>query len=198
MKRKKIYILVVEGKTEVQYFSQLNQMPEIKDSDLYFKVEAAGGHTPSQVRFAWKNANKKYAQRDKSSVRITLLDKDVFLRKGNKLAIKDYPQNDGIYFSLLNFEDFLVQHLSCDEVKNWKNICKTKNHFSVPLVEDVYIPLLKQYVWNNYDKAHLPIELNLSYLNRLNQNVANNVFCQSNSNDFRMWFLNVLKHHNII
>lgn len=195
------YYIVVEGKTEEQYFKRLNQLDEIKTSPLRFDPYQAGNCSSKVVLRKYNEILRTHNVRKPApgwnDVKMIVLDRDVFCR-GKERADR-FPPNI-LYFSVFNFEDFLVQHLESDKVVQWNSICLRQNHFKEPMVENHYMEHI-QTIFPNYSKGALPFDLDISHLQRLKDNLNRKCFnppTAERKNDFSQWFVNLLTNHKII
>ena len=71
----------------------------------------------------------------------------------------------------MNFEDFLVLHLSIEKINEWQYICNLKNHFVNPLCSRDYLSLFKEKIISDYEKGSFPIKnFNMSTIKHLIKN----------------------------
>ena len=69
----------------------------------------------------------------------------------------------------MNFEDFLILHLSKNVVDEWYKKCKD-HIFYKPKSSKEYLPLFKKY-FCDYKKGELPIQLNKNTLENMFKNL---------------------------
>lgn len=193
------YYIVVEGKTEEQYFKRLNQLDEVKQSPLFFEPYPAGTCSCTAVCRKYNEVLRTHKVRKSSpgwnDVKMIVLDKDVFSWRKEKE--ENFPQ-DVLYFSVFNFEDFLIQHLESAPVVNWNNICIQQNHFNIPMEHKCYLTHVKN-IFPNYKKGTMPFDLEITHLQRLKENINRRCFNPpEQKNDFCKWFVKLLTEHGII
>lgn len=162
----KIFHLVCEGKSEMAYLKELNRFLRENNYLCSFSIEIAGSGFYRDVKKAIKIKKEKERKIDRI---IVWIDKDIYLR-GDDTLPKFIPSCIDIKFSYMNYEDFLTLH-DLIWLKKWTSICQSYNHFITPMHRNVYEPLFKSNICNNYKKGDMPFEIND---NRLNQLFLNN------------------------
>lgn len=148
------YINVIcEGKSECNYLQAINRLLREAGIGLVLKAQDAGGGMYKKVEKAYKQCVK----RERHTVAWIWVDYDLYERndKGCKTAYKNKPKGiPDFLFSVHNFEDFLILHLTDDKVANWISTCKD-SHLLSPLHSNQYTPRLAQF-FPNYTKGSLP------------------------------------------
>ena len=195
------YYIVVEGKSECQYFNRLNQLDEFKMSPLLFDVVPAGTHKARTVKSVFAEMCNAHQQRKNSlswqDEKIILLDHDVFCR--GTVRVSDYKKyQDKLYFLVFNFEDLLIQHLSSDKVVAWNNICLRYGHYNSPFPQPQYLNHV-QTILPDYKKGALPFDLDMGHLRQLKENVHKKLLNYTDvSRDFAPWFVQLLASHGLV
>ncbi|MCL1901656.1 MAG: hypothetical protein FWG57_09095 [Endomicrobia bacterium] len=193
MKIHKIHI-IAEGKSEKVYFAKLNRLSrELIDGVLLFEVYSCNGNNAKSAREQWSTAQTKRDKKSNEEV-LLVLDFDCFKRGDKDInAYNNFAKNN-IYFFIMNFEDFLIQHLSKEKVLFWKGKMQQQNHFENPLNSGEVAEKIKG-VLPTYKKSEVPFEINTDSL----QNLANNYkdFNHGNNN-FIDILLAILQRHKII
>ena len=158
-KRKLIHTILCEGPSEVAYVSELSGFLDDIDAPINFIPKNIGtGHFVAAV--------KEYKKNKKSNPKGTIsiwVDKDTYIRNDENDRENYKKKNKAIpnfLFTRFNFEDFLVMHLSEDNLEKWREICKKHDHFHNPMHSDTYEPLYIQNIFPNYKKGDMPIEIN--------------------------------------
>ena len=193
------YYIVVEGKTEEQYFTRLNQLDEIKTSPIRFAPVQAGTSNARSVVRKYNEILRTHKVRKPTpgwnDVKMIVLDQDVFCWGKEKAS--NFPKGV-LYFSLFNFEDFLVQHLNSSDVIKWNNICTQQKHFNNPMKEKCYLAHLKKVI-PSYKKGILPFDLEINHLQQLKDNVNKKCFNPPiHQNDFCKWFIALLTKYKLL
>ncbi len=160
----KQYIIICEGrKSEVKYLQELNRYLT-EEYCVYYKKfvckPVGTGHYNEVV--------KKYKEERKLNKKANIeiwIDYDIYKRNELKNFYKYDNKSRGIpnfRFNYFNFEDFLIMHFNDDILNKWKKICKTNNHFYEPMKSGLYIKLIKENIFSDYDKSSLTKEFKIN------------------------------------
>ncbi|MDR1123482.1 MAG: RloB family protein [Elusimicrobiota bacterium] len=193
MRIHKVHI-IAEGLSEKAYFTELSKLCRELGIPVLFETYSCGTNTPREVKRQWSKAQTKRDKKINEEV-WAVLDYDCFKRGKPKTASFAFTKGQ-LYFFIMNFEDFLVNHLSPTELLNWKNICIRSNHFSSPMHGDDVVKKI-QAVIPGYSKGNLPFSIDTDCLNSLNSNKGNFHICPGVS-DFINVYLAFLKQKSII
>ncbi|MBQ8784523.1 MAG: hypothetical protein IJZ59_00580 [Alphaproteobacteria bacterium] len=155
---KNVYIIICEGPSEKAYLQELNRYLEDNDYPVTIvpKTINNGHFKPAQIKF---NEVKKQNPKD---IIYIWVDKDTYIRndEGDGEKYNKKPKNiPDFHFNYHNFEDFLAMHMPDDILSNWQEICRKKNHFNKPLHANIYEPLYKQNIINDYEKGSMPFPI---------------------------------------
>lgn len=153
----KQYIIICEGKkSEVKYLQELNRYLA-EEYCVYYKKfickPVGTGHFNEVV--------KKYRDERKLNKNTDIeiwVDYDIYKRNEQKNFDKYEKKPKGIpdfKFNYFNFEDFLIMHFNDDVLNKWKEICKANNHFNEPMKSTLYLNLIKENLFQDYDKSSL-------------------------------------------
>ena len=171
--RKTIYI-VCEGASEKSYISEVVKYFRNEEGiDLHLVPKVAGSGHYVAIRDKYREVFQ--SQRRSPEIKIWV-DKDIYLRndKNNADNYRMHCQ-DGLpdfLFTSMNGEDFLTMHV--DSFGKWEDICRKKGHFSSPMHENAYLPLIRGNIFPNYKKGELPFEICRERLKCLFENQNNN------------------------
>lgn len=175
------YIVLCEGESEFNYITNLNRILCFRSNPYtkLFKAVLIGSGKFVTVKHEYDKALKNN-KKEKDNILIWI-DYDIYKRNENdnntlyknKLGIPDF------LFSYMNFEDFLILHLSENVVDEWYKKCK--EHFlNNPKSSKEYLPLFKKY-FSDYKKGELPIQLDKNTLENMFKNLHS---CSNYKNDF--------------
>ena len=183
---KRIIIVVAEGQSEVAYLNELNRyFREEEINTVFYPVKAVNG----QYREVRKAYNAVHRKNRRSRIEI-LVDRDIYIRDENER--KDYSkrEEDGLppfRFSYMNFEDFLILHLSPYKAGRWACIASENGHSTIPLTAKEYLALQKySRIWGkvHYRKGEVPFEITSERLRNLIRNDRNSaIFIHSDFTD---------------
>ena len=165
------YIVLCEGESEFNYITSLNRILCFRNNTyaILFKAVLIGSGKFVTVKREYDKALKNN-KKEKDNILIWI-DYDIYQRNENdnntlyknKLGIPDF------LFSYMNFEDFLILHLSKNVVDEWYKKCKD-HFFYNPKSSKEYLPLFKKY-FCDYKKGELPIQLNKNTLENMFKNL---------------------------
>ncbi|MEF2913614.1 MAG: hypothetical protein U0O25_04735 [Succinivibrio sp.] len=165
------YIVLCEGESEFNYITSLNRILCFRNNPyaILFKAVLIGSGKFVTVKREYDKALKNN-KKEKDNILIWI-DYDIYQRNENdnntlyknKLGIPDF------LFSYMNFEDFLILHLSKNVVDEWYKKCKD-HFFYNPKSSKEYLPLFKKY-FCDYKKGELPIQLNKNTLENMFKNL---------------------------
>ena len=130
----------------------------------------------------------------KSDIRIWV-DRDTYIRNdcGDGEKYQEKPQYlPDFIFSVMNFEDFLAMHLDETVLENWFQVCSREKHNITPMTEDKYLPLVRQHLFDNYEKGDTPFEITETRLKNLFSNNAKYFF----NCDFANFLQELMKQDN--
>lgn len=187
----KPFLVVCEGLSEENYIRALMQARECLGIRTNIIPKNAGNGQCSHVVGKFKEVcrqNKNKAEQvrvwvDDDLYKRNYTDEDRRCAEAFKKVLPDIKQK--FFFSSHNFEDFLALHLSDDRLGEWIDICRSRNHFSLPMYSEEYIPLVQKHLFPNYGKGDLPFELNeAAFRNLFRHNVDPEIPFRSSFADF--------------
>lgn len=163
--------VLCEGESERAYLMALNFFLKKKGILVFLVPRIIESGYLSKVKSVYKKEQKK---NPKGKICIWI-DWDIYQRNDHEnMSQLESVNNRNIFnlirFSRQNFEDFLIMHLPIKKVLEWKTLCEQHRHFDSPMHEKEYIPLVKQYVFKEYKKGELPIEISEETLSNLIRN----------------------------
>lgn len=164
-------IVVCEGDSERAYINELNRLlyrdPYGYPMQAFSAVPVGTGHFNEVKRtyLAERRANR-------SSTVVVWVDWDIYLRndRQNGTKYRGKQKIPDFYFSVMNFEDFLMLHCSREQLDSWVDLCASREHYAKPMHADEYEPLVRQY-WPSYRKGELPFELTAERVQKMFQNI---------------------------
>ena len=152
---------------------------------IFKPIKIGSGHYSYVYRkyLSWKKNNRKCNA-------YIWIDKDVYIRNehDNYDNYQISPIKDSFRFNYMNFEDFLVLHLSIEKINEWQDICNLKNHFVNPLCSRDYLSLFKEKMISDYEKGSFPIKI-------FNMNTIKNLIKNNNDENILISseFINLLE-----
>jgi hypothetical protein len=157
--------IICEGNSEYAYIQELNRLLKRGEGAAFTAHTAGNGH--------FKIIRRKYKQVKDNQRHCNLIvwvDRDLYFRnendcETNRLAAKDMT----FYFSIMNFEDFLMLHQDSSRAKEWFEIMDSKKHWIDPLKDAEYMPEFRNF-FHDYNKGEFPFELTKENLINLFQN----------------------------
>lgn len=158
-------IVVCEGRSESAYIQELNRiLVRGPYATPYVAAIPDSGHFLS-IKRCFKEQRKKNRKMDV----LIWADKDIYLRepKDRREYEQRSPDIPEFYFSVLNFEDFLVLHLEQDKIEFWEGICREHGHFDKPLTGEQHLALFTEHMFPAYSKGTLPFALTKERLEAL-------------------------------
>lgn len=168
---KNVIIIIAEGKSETAYLSRLNRFFREEEIDyVFYPVNLSGGEYPEVKRLY-----KETAKNNRRARIEILVDRDIYIRdEKNAMAYRE-REKDGLprfLFSYMNFEDFLILHLSREKALEWSRICRENGHDIIPLTAKEYIPLIHQndIFPRHYRKGNVPFEITWTEIYNLIEN----------------------------
>lgn len=185
------FLVICEGRSEVNYIKELMQVGErLGIVSKMIPVDAQGGQCGDIIKkldvLKRRNGNKT------ERIRIWV-DDDLYVRnqtgadKRCALAFEKTPGGvkSKFRFSSHNFEDFLALHLDDEILREWIEVCRSRNHFSQPMHSGEYMPLVQKHLFPNYGKGDLPFELNeAAFRNLFRHNADSEIPFRSTFADF--------------
>ena len=164
----KIITIVCEGPSENAYIQEINRLFKEEEIPLTFIGRPSeGGHYKAVI-------SKYKSEKDKnprSDIRIWV-DWDRYMRNDSK-DMDHYKKKSSkipnFLFSYMNFEDFLVLHLTRDKLNQWISSCIRRNHFKSPSKSNEYLDEFKHFI-GGYSKGEIPIEISKASLENLKRN----------------------------
>ncbi|MBQ6704745.1 MAG: RloB domain-containing protein [Opitutales bacterium] len=162
----KPFLVVCEGLSEENYIRALMQARECLGIRTNIIPKNVGSGQCGRVV---RKFNEVRRQNKNNSEKIRIwVDDDLYVRNctdGDKQCAKAFEGisvdvKSKFRFSSHNFEDFLALHLDDETLWGWIDICRSRNHFSVPMHSEEYMPLVQKHLFPNYGKGDLPFELN--------------------------------------
>ncbi len=175
--KKKIYYILCEGNSEVNYITKLNKFLDAENYDFTFCPENLNGCFPSKkdneqsaYRRIIKIFEEKLIVKTSKGLFLIWLDNDIFKRQGglNKQILEQkfskfrtIHKKIEIIYSYENFEDFLSMHLDQKRFEKWENICLENNHFENPMIASIYEEKM-QTIISHYSKEKLPSEIQIN------------------------------------
>ncbi len=152
-----IYNVICEGTSEENYIKEINKFFRENSINVSLYPINVGNGSFSQVYKKFK----KVKSTNKNQEVVIWVDGDIYKR--NKNEKKQYDERKksvpDFKFNKYNFEDMIVLHLSDDKIDQWNNICIQNNHFNIPMTSEVYIPLFRTNIIENYEKGNFPLEI---------------------------------------
>lgn len=171
-KEKKVIIMVVEGESELEYLSQLNRyLREEEIGYVFYPVKAVNGQY-REVRKCYREVKKSHR---KERIEI-LVDRDIYIRDEKERVDYTLRTRDGLppfTFSYMNWEDYLILHLSKEKALKWCEICRETGHFEIPLTAKEYLRAQEESgIWGrvHYKKGRVPFEITKKRLERAVEN----------------------------
>jgi hypothetical protein len=132
---------------------------------ILFEAYSCGGNTGAKkVKKIWNTVQGKRDKKNNEEVWL-VLDYDRFKRSENNVSSYKFAGNN-LYFFVMNFEDFLTQHLDGQTLSRWQNICIRQNHFKKPMPNDALMQNIVL-IFPEYKKGSIPFDLNKNVLNNL-------------------------------
>lgn len=152
-----IYNVICEGTSEENYIKEINKFFRENSINVSLYPINVGNGSFSQVYKKFK----KVKNINKNQEVVIWVDRDIYKRndkerllyQNKSKSVPDFKFND------YNFEDVIVLHLPEDRILEWKNICIENNHFNIPMTSEVYIPLFRTNIIENYEKGNFPLEI---------------------------------------
>ncbi len=171
-RERKIIFVVAEGQSEVAYLNELNRyLREEESKTIFYPVKAVNG----QYREVRKTYREVLRKNRKSRIEI-LVDRDIYIRDECERQSYSARENDTLppfRFSYMNFEDFLILHLSHAKALKWAEITREYGHDIVPMTAKEYLPLLRQthiFGSTHYRKGEIPFPITKMRLENLIRN----------------------------
>jgi hypothetical protein len=177
MEQKKIYYILCEGNSEVNYITKLNKFLDQENYNFTFCSENLYGCFPSKKdneKSAYRRIirifEEKLIVKTSKGLFLIWLDNDIFKRQGGlKKQILEQKfskfrtihKKIEIIYSYENFEDFLSMHLDQKKFEKWESICSESNHFENPMIASIYEEKM-QTIISNYSKEKLPSEIQIN------------------------------------
>lgn len=150
-------LIVCESESEKAYIQQLNRLLSRGEygGAAFCPYPVGNGH--------FKPVRKEYKRVQSSQRNCTLIiwvDRDIYIRnendcETNRLATKDMC----FYFSIMNFEDFLMLHQDAAAAQKWFSAIAAKKHWANPLTDDQYLPEFLKF-FPDYKKKGVAIRFN--------------------------------------
>jgi len=163
---KRVYLIVCEGLSEKAYIQELNKFLNKNGFSFTLVPYVIGsGHYRAAIK-KYKSVKKDNPKQD---IKIWV-DKDTYIRNDqNDSLLYDSKSNNipHFFFSLQNFEDFLAMHTDDTKLDIWSQICSKYSHHINPMQEKTYLPLFKEYLFEEYEKEQIPFEINEEKLKNL-------------------------------
>lgn len=164
--------MVVEGQSEMAYLNELNRYFREEDIPwVFYPVKAVNGQY-REVRKCYREVKKNH-KKDRIEI---LVDRDIYIRDDKERVDYSSRKEDGLppfLFSYMNWEDYLILHLSKEKVERWCKICSEMGHFTLPLTAKEYLRALEESgVWGRtrYKKGRVPFEITGKRLERAIRN----------------------------
>jgi hypothetical protein len=155
------YIIICEGDSEYAYIQEFNRYFKAQEINIIlFPYPVNTGHF-KEVRKKYKHEKEK----NKKSKFCIWVDYDIYIKNENGNNDKYEKKPKGIpdfRFNCFSFEDFLILHLNKNSIFKYQKICEKKNHFKMPMKAEVYIPLIKENIFSDYEKGSLPADFKIS------------------------------------
>ncbi len=170
------YIVICEGASEANYLTLLNRLlatlptpAGLNGRSLRFNLPTLGrgsldhaspyaGRCVGSGRFSHlEGALRKVTKENKGVEIVVWADWDLYVRNDHDCLDNYLYKKPGIpdfCFSFQNFEDFWAMHLEDELFHEWLRTMTAKNHWTVPLHSDDYLPLIQGLVFG-YEKGKL-------------------------------------------
>ena len=164
-------IILCEGESELAYIQELNRLL-VKNNTSYGRA-----FIPKCIGSGYFNLVKKaYIAERKRNPKDTIfiwVDKDLYVRN-DKNCLDEYKKRPNslpeFFFSIMNFEDFIVLHCQDEIVSQWIDFCTQKRHFSSPMHASEYEPFIKK-MFPDYQKGELPFNLTSEHVRQMMKNL---------------------------
>lgn len=161
MWKKKVVFVVCEGSSDAKYLQWLSSFFNGNNIPLVLKPSSIGSGDFLSAKKKYKEIFKSECQKKHSKPDVIVwVDKDIYIRNegGNRTKYEKKESLPDFKFSYMNYEDFLTLHDN-DRLKRWTAICRGRDHFSSPMINDDYSPLFEKHMFREYQKGILPEEL---------------------------------------
>jgi hypothetical protein len=169
-------IICCEGSSEFNYLARINR--------LLHRPECGAVCSPLNMNqgdfTAVKNFLKRLKKEAKTREILIWVDKDIYVRNTGHCYDNYCKKSEDIpdfFFSIMNFEDFMMLHLDANTLTSYERALQKKKHFDTPLDSVSQLSILDSHV-KNYRKGDLPFDLDRAHLEAMFRNRKNtNIQC---------------------